>query len=424
MAFLTRVLASTRNRGFAGVRLLCAAALAAVVAAPPVAFASRGQEAQTITQLSDQVNNADPKVRRSALKALASRGPEALEPLSLLVGDPERDIRSNSIEAILAIYVEPPARERVSSAEGAFGWTRYRTTPWAVPPALLTNLIRALADDWPSVRRDAAYALGVVMTPPLDARVADELIYSLADPDSSVRLAAAMSLGRLRATRAGDHLIGRIVDTELPVRLAAMHSVGEIREARALTALQHQLEYYRGGTAGRTALEALARIAHPSSADLFAREKFSRSEAHRRYAYEGIARLGGIPSADAVAMEQLLTEERDEAVVAAMAFALAVSGRPYVERVVMALTDNDTANQALDYVVELGLAQPAALVPYLRHTDPIVRERVATAMGFVSDPGAESALSQLTSDGDPSVRRAAQAALVRMRASKQGAAPR
>ena len=120
-------------------------------------------------------------------------------------------------------------------------------------------------------------------------------------------------------------------------------------------------------------------------------------------------------------MEQLLIEERDEAVVTAMAFALAAAGRPYVERVVLALTDPDTANQAIDYVVELGSAQPSVLVPYLRHTDPIVRERVATAMGFVADADAEAALSQLTSDGDPSVRRAAETALIRMRVSKQAA---
>jgi len=382
---------------------------------------ARGQEPQTITQLSENVNSPEPKARRAALKALASRGPEALEPLSLLVADPERDIRSSSIEAILAIYVEPPPRERVSSAEDAFGWTRYRTTPWSVPPVLTPNLIRALSDDWPSVRRDAAYGLGVVLTPPIDARVADELIYSLADPDSSVRLAAARSLGRLRATRAGDHLIGRIVDTELPVRLAAMRSIGEVREARALAALQLQLEYYRGGIAGRAALEALARIADKSSAELFAKEKFSKSEAHRQYAYEGIARIGGIPGGDAVAMEQLLTDERDEAVATAMAFALAMGGRPFVERVVLALADHDTANQAMEYVVEVGVAQPGVLIPYLRHTDPIVRERVATAMGFVGEAAAEPALSQLTSDGDPSVRRAAQAALIRMRTIKQGA---
>ena len=397
--------------------LLLAAAV--VVGMQTATSAFRDQEPQTIAQLSDQVNSADAKVRRAALRALATRGPEALDPLSLLVGDPERDIRSNAIEAILAIYVVPPARERVSSAEGAFDWTQYRTTPWPVTPALLTNLMRGLSDDWPSVRRDAAYALGVVLTAPVDQRIANELTYSLADPDAAVRLAAARALGRLRAARAGDQLIGRIVDTYLPVRLASMRALGEIRETRALTALRLQLEYYRGGTAGRTALEALARIAHPSTADLFAQEKFSKDDRHRRYAYEGIARIGGVAAGDAAAMEQLLAEERDEAVAAAIAFALAASGRPYLERVILALTDDDTANQALEYVVELGIAQPAALVPYLRHTDPIVRERVATAMGFGSDAGAEAALSQLTTDGDPSVRRAAEASLVRRRANKQ-----
>ena len=420
MALLSRARVSKSNRARSGrLRwLLVSAALVVVVTAPAVARASQDQETQTIKRLAEDVNSAEPKVRRAALKALASRGAEALEPLSLLVGDPERDIRSDAIGAIVAIYVEPPPREHVSSAEEAFGWTRYRTTPWAVPPALVTNLVRALADDWSSVRRDAAYTLGVVMTPPIDARVADELIYSLADPDSSVRLAAVKSLGRLRATRAGDQLIGRIVDPDLPVRLAAMRAVGEIREARALVALQEQLDYYRGATAGRAALEALARIAHPSTANLFAEERFSKSEAHRRYAYEGIARIG-VADADAVAMEQLLTEERDEAVVAAMAFALAAAGRPYLDRLVQALADPDTANQALEYVVELGSAQPSALVPYLQHADPIVRERVAMAVGFVGDAGAEAALFKLTSDGNPSVRRAAEVALIRMRASRQ-----
>jgi HEAT repeat protein len=420
MALLSRARVSKSNPARSGrLRwLLVSAALVVGVTAPAVARASQDHETQTIKRLAEDVNSAEPKVRRAALKALASRGAEALEPLSLLVGDPERDIRSDAIGAIVAIYVEPPPREHVSSAEEAFGWTRYRTTPWAVPPALVTNLVRALADDWSSVRRDAAYTLGVVMTPPIDARVADELIYSLADPDSSVRLAAVKSLGRLRATRAGDQLIGRIVDPDLPVRLAAMRAVGEIREARALVALQEQLDYYRGATAGRAALEALARIAHPSTANLFAEERFSKSEAHRRYAYEGIARIG-VADADAVAMEQLLTEERDEAVVAAMAFALAASGRPYLDRLVQALADPDTANQALEYVVELGSAQPSALVPYLQHADPIVRERVAMAVGFVGDAGAEAALFKLTSDGNPSVRRAAEVALIRMRTSRQ-----
>jgi HEAT repeat protein len=105
-----------------------------------------------------------------------------------------------------------------------------------------------------------------------------------------------------------------------------------------------------------------------------------------------------------------------------MAFALTAAGRPFLDRLVQALADHDTANQALEYVVELGRAQPAALVPYLQHTDPIVRERVATAMGFVADADAEAALSKLTSDGTPSVGRAAEVALIRLRLSRPAAA--
>ncbi len=398
-------------------RRLVSAAIAVVAMMPAPARAARDQEAPSIGRLAGDVNSAEPKVRRTALKALAALGPEALEPLSLLVADPGRDIRRDAIAAILAIYVEPPPRERVGGAEDAFAWTRYRVTPWPVPPVLATNLVRALADDWASVRRDAAYALGVVMMPPLDPRVAAELTYSLADPASSVRLAAVRALGRLRATQAGDQLIGRIVDPDLPVRLAAIRAVGDIREARALVALRQQLDFYRGGTAGRAALDALARIAHRSSANLFAEERFSRDAAHRRSAYEGIARLGGTPEADAAALEFLLTEERDEAVAVAMAFALAAAGRPFIERLVQALVDGDTANQALEYLVELGGRQPSALLPYLQHADPIVRERMATAMGFVGGAGADTALSPLTTDGDPSVRRAAEVTLIRLRAS-------
>jgi HEAT repeat protein len=285
---------------------------------------------------------------------------------------------------------------------------------------LVTNLVRALADDWPSERRDAAYTLGIVLTPPVDTRVVDELTYSLSDPASEVRLAATRVLGRLRGSRAGDLLIGRIVDQALPVRLAAMRAVGDLREARALVALREQLDYYRGSTAGRAALDALARIAHPSTAGLFEQERFSRDESHRRFAYDGIARLGGIPAGDAVAVEQLMTDERDPHVAAAMAFALSAAGRPFVERLVGGLAQKHMQDQVLEYLVELGRMQPDALVPHAQHAEPAVRERLAIAIGLAGGPQAEATVSRLTSDGDPSVRRAAEAALLRLRGRKAG----
>jgi HEAT repeat protein len=373
----------------------------------------------TFRQVSSDVNSAEPKVRRSALKALATMGPEALDPVSLLVADPVRDIRHDAILAVVRIYVEPPPKRRVTSAEEGFEWSPHLATPYAVPPVLITNLVRALADDWPSERRDAAYALGVVLTPPIETLVADELIYTLADPDHEVRLAAVRALGRLRATKAGDRLIGHIVDADEAVRLAAIRAVGEIREARALAALREQLDYYGKAAEGRAALDALARIAHPSSAGLIEQERVSRHDVNRRIAYEGIARLGGVRDADALAVEQRLTQERDREVRLAMAFALTSAGRPYLEQIVRSVADPDLAAQAMEYLVELGRAQPGTLVPHLLDRDPIVRARVAIATGLVGGPHGEPELTRLTTDGDPSVRRTAEVALLRMSAVRK-----
>ena len=403
-------------------RYALAVALAALLASPRLVSSAPGQDAASIRQLTDDVNSSEAGVRRKALKGLSAMGAEALEPLSLLVADPMRDIRGDAITAVAAIYVQPPPKKRVGSAEDAFEWGPYRVSPWALPPALVPNLVRALSDDWPSIRRDAVYTLGVVLTPPVDRPLGDELIYSLSDREGAVRLAAAKALGRLRVAWAGDPLIGRIVDPELSVRLASMRALGELREARALAALRDQMDFYGRGSAGRAALDALARIAHPSSASLFAQERISNEEANRRYGYEGLARLGGVPEGDAMTVEKLLTEERNPEVNGAMRFALTSAGRPYLDRIVQALANDETADQALDYLRELGREQPDVLLPHLQDPIPAVRERVAMVVGFVGGASAEPALTTLTRDGDPSVRRAAEVALMRMRVLSSRAA--
>ena len=235
------------------------------------------------------------------------------------------------------------------------------------------------------------------------------------------RRAGARPLARHAGRRSADR---EIVDPVLSVRLAAMRAVGEMREPRALVALGQQLDYYEGATAGRAALDALARIAHPSSAGLFAQERFSNMAERRRSAYEGIARLGGIRDTDVVAVEQRLTEERDEPVRLAMAFALAAGGRPYLDRVMQSLADRDLANQAIEYVVELGRAKPDAIAPYLQTRDPVVRARAAIAAGFTDGPLVEAELSRLTTDGDPSVRRAAEVAVLRTSSAQADEADR
>ncbi len=68
------------------------------------------------------------------------------------------------------------------------------------------------------------------------------------------------------------------------------------RGTRARSACAISSSSIAAGLPARAALDALARIAHPSTARLLAAERLSKNDVHRRYGYEGLARLGGVPA--------------------------------------------------------------------------------------------------------------------------------
>jgi HEAT repeat protein len=291
----------------------------------------------------------------------------------------------------------------IDSAAAAFEAARFHDQPWSVPPELASALVKALADDEPSVRRDSAYAVGIVLTPPVTDAVAFEIVASLSDREPSVRVAAARALGRLRVKDGGVPLIGRVNDEDLDVRLASMRALGDLREDRAAVALTDQFTYYVRGSAGRSAISALAAIGHRSTIPLFEAQTTSRYPAHRRAAYEGLARTGGA-AATAPRIEAAMVSEKDARVLTAMAFALASAGRAGVNRVLDALTDPDRSDDALAYLVELGRPHVEAVAARLSDPDPFVRGQVATALGFIGGPEAVAALKGASGEPDPDVR--------------------
>ena len=272
-----------------------------------------------------------------------------------------------------------------------------------MPDELSDALVKALADEWPSVRRDAAYALGIVLTPPVSDAVAFEITASLSDREPSVRIAAARALGHLQVRDAGVPLVGRVNDEDLDVRLASMHALGDLRDERAVVALTDQFTFYVRGAAGRAAISALAAIGHSSSIPLFEAQTTSGYPAHRKAAYEGLARSG---RAGAVAqrIEAAMASEKDTRVLIAMAFALASAGRDGVNRVLDALTDRNRADDALAYLVELGQPHVAAVAARLSDPNPVVREQIAVALGFIGGPEAAAALKAASGESDPGVR--------------------
>jgi HEAT repeat protein len=381
---------------------LVALALSAVGSAAP-----RSQEQTTtppgLPQIAQDVANPSADVRRQALRALRERGgPETLPLLAGLLSDAEVDIREGVLAGVIDVYVQPPTKRSIKSAAAAFEAARFHDRPWSVPPELSTALVKALADDYSSVRRDAAYAAGIVLTPPITDAAEFELLASLSDRDPSVRIAAARSLGRLGVHDAGVPLVGRVNDEDLDVRLASMRALGDLRYEHAVVALTDQFTYYVRGVAGRSAISALAAIGHPSTIPLFEEQTTSGYPAHRRAAYEGLAHTGRATSY-APRIEAAIASEKDTRVLTAMAFALASAGRDGINRVMDLLTDRDRSDDALAYLVELGQPHVAAVAARLSDPDPSVRAQIATALGFIGGPEALAALKGAT-ESDPDVR--------------------
>jgi len=408
--------------GAAAAWLVVLASSAAGGAAP--ALPAQAPAPPAIPQVAQDVENPSAKVRRQALRALRERGgPETLPLFARLVADAEPDIREGAVAGVIAVYVPSPGKRSIGGADEAFQVARFRVELWPVPDELSGALVKALADEWPSVRRDAAYALGIVLTPPVTDAVAFEIMSSLSDREPSVRIAAARALGHLRVRAAGVALVGRINDEDLDVRLASMNALGDLRDEGAVVALTDQFTFYVRGSAGRAALSALGAVGQESSIPLFEAQTTSGYPAHRKAAYEGLARSGRAAAA-APRIEAAMASEKDPRVLLAMAFALASAGRDGVNRVLDALTDRDRADAALAYLVELGRPHVAAIAARLGDPNPVVREQIAIALGFIGGPEAAAALKGASAESDANVRHALDVAQLRITRATAAPAPR
>ena len=388
---------------------------------PGLAAPKAREQASTLPglpQVEQDVASPSAQVRRQALRGLRERGgPETLPLLARLLGDAEIDIREGAVAGVIGVYVLPPANHAINSAAAAFEVARFHDQPWSVPPELSAALVTALADKQPSVRRDAAYAVGIVLPPPVTDAVAFEVLASLSDPVPSVRVAAARALGRLRVQEAGVPLIGRVNDEDLDVRLASMRALGDLRYEQAVVALTDQFTFYVRGVAGRSAISALAAIGHPSKIPLFEVQTTSGYPAHRWAAYQGLARSRGAAAA-ATRIEVAMASEKDTRVLLAMAFALASAGRDGVNRVLDALADHDRSEDALAYLVELGQPHVAAVAARLGDPNPFVRGQIATALGFIGGPEAVAALKGASGESDPDVAKRISFAQLRLTRAK------
>jgi HEAT repeat protein len=375
------------------------------------------------------LRNPDPKIRISAVRLLRETGyAEAIAPLAAVVNDQVNDIQLEAIDAELSFYlVEPIAtKKRVAlvvevrtegRAPAAFELGPLAVWPKPVPAELVDALLQAVDDDHKKVRIEAIYTLGVIGSasrPNLSDAAVARLLKALDHYDPAVRAGAARVVGRLRVKSAGDGLLKAVNDSKAEVRYAAIRALGEIRDERAIQALSEQLSYYGRGEGAWSALDALARIAHPSSVPLFKARLTDKDPHLRRAAVEGLARAGDAASVEPFVID--VNQDESEMVRAAMAFALCKKGHVSFLGRLIDLSDADPlAPQLQEYFIDLGPSVVSTVVTHLQDPDADVRRNLLGILGAVGDQSTVTALTPYKEDRDRDVATAATYAIERIK---------
>ncbi len=371
------------------------------------------------------LRNPDPEIRISAVRVLRdAKYPEAMVPMAPLVADPINEIQFEAIAAELSFFLvdDVPAKRKVAfvlevrsdaRAQRAFDAGPLAAWPKLAPPELIGSLLKAVDDENQRVRIEAIYALGVVGRDAILGEHASQLIKALDHYDPAVREGAARVVGRFRIPGSSEALIKAMNDSTEQVRQASMQALGELREETAVKALTDHFNYRPKGQGGWAALDALARIAHPSSVPLFREKLKDKDPFFRRAAAEGLGRTGDKESIEA--LQSGIGGDESEMVRAAMAFALSRVGGGHAVRLVDFIDSDQMALQVQGYMMEIGPGIVPDVIPHLQEPDSGTRRHLAAVLGELGDPTTIPVLSAMQKDRSDDVVKAATNAIERIK---------
>lgn len=379
----------------------------------------RSRRREAVAPLTSLVRDPEAKVRAEMVRALRElRDLNAVPTLVTSLGDGDADIREEVVGTLVELYTE---RER-GTAVGRFlelfsdEDERAALPLYAqVDPRVFEALSRALRDEAPPVRRQAAFALGI-----LDGKPAvKDLVNALQDGDAGVRAASASAIGKIGTAEDGRALVALLSDTSGDVRARVLHALGTLKVKSAGPALRELYETSRSKDAGIAVLEALSRIEDPAQADLFQRLVQDPTPEKKRLAVEGLARIS--EAAMVTAFKKDYQRERNDDLRLAYSFALARLGdTAFVDSLVLCLPSKTTGRRCRDYLAELSPGVLPELYGYLSDPDAGLRAELCDLLGYVGDATSIPHLDRLLGDPSTKVADRANRAVERL---KRGSAP-
>lgn len=428
---VTRVM--SRNRS-----VVAAVIAAAVLAAGPSAALAQDVPFETVVA---GLRSPDAAARIRSLVLLRQAAYlDAVPAIAPLLGDPDPTVQGAAVETVLSLYAVDVTytmdvcREIVRQQGATLPLCAFVQGPGATianlaPPEVVRGLLTAMGSATPSVRFDAAYALGVLGRPlilkgqcPDATKIIDTLIGMLRESNPLMKEAATNVLGRLLGAvllsgdadpnlasirvEAGDLIVGGLNEADQHLRLASMSALADMRYDRAVQSLTDLFNYYKKGPEALAAFDAVAKIAHPGSIPVFLAQLGNSDTQVRRMAVEGIGRTG-----DTVGMGQMqIKAEPDQSAYVghALAFAKAKNANyGELSKLVGGFRYSSLANLTFNYLVELGPGSAPELGSFSKNSDPRIRAGVAEVLGIVGDQTSLGLIEVLSRDKNRSVAEAA-----------------
>lgn len=363
---------------------------------------ARAARPEAIGPLTEAMRDPEVDVRREVVKALrAQLDPEAIDGLLLALRDEDKDVRHEALGGLVDIYIPPDQRRPINRFLAVFKDQQPRPAvrpTMAVDERVILGLEARLQDDEESLRRQAAFALGVLRA----ESAVDSLGMALGDPSKSVRTEAVEALTTIGGDGAGAELLTALSEPSRDIQGQVVDALGRIRYLPAAPQLLTIHEGWQGKELGNKSLTALSLMGAPEARGVFLQNMTSGNASHRRWAAEGLGRLRDENLRSSLTKDFL--REPDESVQAAYCFALTLIGRPeFIDRLALNLASPTLRQQSMDYLVELGSPFLAELVPYLSDPVPDVKKGMAYALEQIGDPAAIPYLKPLLTDSDPTV---------------------
>jgi HEAT repeat protein len=194
-----------------------------------------------------------------------------------------------------------------------------------------------------------------------------------------------------------------------------MQALGALRYPNSVQALSDQFSYRQRGIDAMAALEALARIGHPTSITIFEELLASSNADMRRLAVEGLASIGNrevLPR-----LQQMAQTERSNGVLLALHYASAKldGADASLQPLIAALGNPARRSRVLGYLLDLSMSMGPALAESLKDPSPDVRRLVADVLGFSRSASVIPLLEAAAKDSDPDVAAAARQAIERLK---------